>query len=113
MIGFLIRILGNSLALYAAYYIVPGFIIRGGMKEYLIAGVFLGVLNMIVRPVLKMISLPIIILTLGIFILILDALMLWVVDYIFDFVIIQDLWTLILATIIVGMVNWIIRLVFK
>lgn len=113
MIGFLLRIFGNSLALYAAYYIVPGFVVRGGIKEYLMAGALLGILNMAVRPVLKVISLPIIILTLGIFILILDALMLWIVDYIFDFVIIQDLWALILATIIVGIVNWIIHKITK
>lgn len=109
MIGFLIRIVGNALALYAAYLFVPGFVVNGGIKEYLMAGILLGLLNMIVRPVLKMISLPIIILTLGIFILILDALMLWIVDYIFDFVTIQNIWALIWATILVGIVNWFIH----
>jgi len=105
MVGFIIRILGNSLALYVAYLLVPGFILRGGPKEYLMAGLLLGLLNIIVKPVLKVVTLPIIILTLGLFILILDAVMLWAVDYIFDFVIIQGVWALAWATIIVGIVN--------
>ena len=109
MIGFTIRIIGNSVALYLAYLFVPGFVVSGGIKEYLMAGILLGLLNMIVRPVLKVISLPIIILTLGIFILILDALMLWIVDYIFDFITIQNLWALAWATLLVGVVNWFIH----
>ncbi len=105
MIAFTIRILGNSLALYGAFLLIPGFIIRGGIKEYLIAGIFLGVLNAIIRPVLKTITLPIIILTLGIFTLVIDALILWTVDYIFDFVVVQDIWALIWATLIIWIVN--------
>ncbi len=109
MISFLVRILGNSIALYAANMFVPGFVVRGNIKEYLMAGVLLGLLNMIVRPVLKTITLPIIILTLGIFILILDAAMLWVVDYVFDFVQIQTLTALVWATVLVGIINWFIH----
>ena len=105
MIGFTIRILGNSLALYVAFLLVPGFIIKGGIKEYLIAGIFLGLLNAIIRPVLKTITLPIIILTLGLFVFFIDALLLWAVDYIFDYVVIQDVWALIWATVTIWIVN--------
>ena len=108
MIGFLIRIIGNSIALYIANWFVPGFVISGGIKEYLMAGVLLGLLNMMVKPVLKAFTFPIIILTLGIFIFVLNALMLWTVDYIFDFVIIQNLWALAWATLTVSIVNWFI-----
>ena len=108
MIGFLAGILGSSVALYIANWFVPGFVVKGGIKEYLIAGILLGVLNMVVRPVLKTITFPLIILTLGIFILVLNALMLWIVDYIFDFVSIQSLWALAWSTIVVGIVNWLI-----
>lgn len=109
MIGFIIRILGNSVALYVANMFVPGFVVRGNTKEYLMAGVLLGLLNIIIRPVLKTITLPIIILTLGIFILILDAVMLWIVDYVFDFVQIQTLMALVWTTILVGIINWFIH----
>lgn len=108
MIGFIIRILGNSLALYAANWFVPGFVVSGGIKEYLMAGILLGLLNMVVRPILKVVTLPIIILTLGVFIIVLNALIVWIVDYVFYFVIIQGWWPLLWATILIGIVNWFI-----
>ena len=105
MISFIVRILGNSLAIYAATYLVPGFIINGGIKEYLLAGVLLGILNFAIRPILKMISMPLIILTLGLWTIVINALMLWTVDYVFDFVLVQDLTALVWAVIIISIVN--------
>ena len=93
------------MALYVAYYFVPGFIISGGWKEYLLAGALLGLLNLVVKPVLKMISMPIIILTLGLFTLVINGLLLWTVDYIFDFVAIKDITALLYAVLIVTIVN--------
>lgn len=113
MIGFAIRILGNGLALYGASYAIPGFILSGGIKEYALAGVLLGLLNATVRPFLKLVSMPIIILSLGIFSLIISAGMLWLVDYIFDFVKIKDLYSLVLATIVISIVNTIVSSVTK
>jgi len=105
MLNFIIRILGNSLALYVAAYLVPGFLINGGIKEYLLAGILLGILNFFIRPVLKIISMPLIILTLGLWTIVLNALILWMVDYVFDFVLIQNLTALVWATIIIAIVN--------
>jgi len=108
MVGFILRILGNSVALYVASWFVAGFNFSGGLREYTIAGAVFGLLNMIVKPVLKLISMPIIILTLGLFTLVINALLLRLVDYIFDFIIISDIYVLVWATIIVGIVNIII-----
>jgi putative membrane protein len=105
MIGFIIRILGNSLALYVATYLVPGFAINGGIREFVLAGVLLGILNLSIKPVLKVISMPLIILTLGLWTIVINALMLWAVDYVFDFVLVQDLTALVWAVIIVSIVN--------
>ena len=108
MVRFITRILGNTLALYAASWLVAGFSFTGGLKEYAIAGIVLGLLNLIVKPVLKIISLPIIILTLGLFTLVINALILWLVDYIFDFIAISDIVALVWATAVVALVNIII-----
>lgn len=105
MASFIIRILGNSLALYAAYLFVPGFAVIGGWNEFLTAGIILGLLNVIVKPVLKMITMPLIILTLGLFLLVINGLLLWTVDYILDFVSIKDTITLFYAVIVVTIVN--------
>ncbi|MBI4158454.1 MAG: phage holin family protein [Candidatus Yanofskybacteria bacterium] len=108
MIGFLIRILGNSIAIYAAFYFVPGFVVNGGIKEFLLAGVLLGLLNKIVKPPVKLLTMPLIILTLGLFLVVINALMLWLVDYAFDFVIIESITALVWATVIVAIINGII-----
>jgi len=113
MVRFIVRILGNSLALYAAYWIVPGFVFSGGIKEYAMAGAVLGLLNMIVKPVIKFISFPVIILTLGLFTIVINALLLWLVDYIFDFVAISDIVNLVWATIVISIVNMIISAITK
>ncbi|OGN06671.1 MAG: hypothetical protein A2750_02340 [Candidatus Yanofskybacteria bacterium RIFCSPHIGHO2_01_FULL_45_42] len=103
--GFLVRILGNSIAIYAAYFWVPGFVIIGGIKEYLLAGVLLGLLNKIVKPPIKLLTMPLIILTLGLFLVVINALMLWLVDYAFDFVAIESITALVWATVVVAAVN--------
>ena len=113
MISFIIRILGNSLALYTANYLVPGFIVNGSWKEYLLAGIFLGLLNLIVKPVLKAVSMPFIILTLGLFTLVINGLLLWTVDYIFSFVSIKDVATLLYAVIVITIVNLFISITAK
>jgi len=113
MISFIVRILGNSLAIYAATYLVPGFIINGGIKEYLLAGVLLGILNFAIRPILKVISMPLIILTLGLWTIVINALMLWTVDYAFDFVVVQDLTALVWAVIIISIVNLLVSATSK
>src|SRR3989344_5841345 len=105
MIGFIIRILGNSLAIFVAAYMVPGFVINGGVKEYLLAGILLGILNFAIKPILKAVSMPLIILTLWLWTIVINALMLWTVDYVFDFVLVQDLTALVWAVIIISIVN--------
>ena len=108
MIGFLVRILGNSIAIYAAFYFVPGFVIRGGIKEYLLAGILLGLLNKIVKPPIKLLTMPLIILTLGLFLVVINALMLWLVDYAFNFVTIENIIALVWATVVVAIANGVI-----
>ena len=105
MTGFAVRILGNSVALYTANWLVAGFVVNGGLKEYLIAGILLGFLNLLVKPLLKLIATPLIILSLGLFTLIINGLILWIVDYIFNFITIESLMALFWAVIIIGIVN--------
>jgi len=101
MISFIIRILGNAIAVYVAYLLVPGFLITGGITHYLIAGLGLAILNITLRPILKSLSLPIIILTLGLFSLVINALMLWILDHYMVSMAISGIAALVWATIII------------
>ena len=113
MIGYIVRILGNSLAIYAAARFVPGFLIDGGIKEFLYAGITLGLLNSTLKPIIKLVTTPIIIISLGLFIIVINALMIWIVDFVFPFVLIQNLTALLRATLLIGVVNVIIAWFIK
>ncbi len=113
MIRFIIRILGNIVALYAVFRLVEGFVIRGSWEQYLIAGIVLAILNTIVRPVLKVISFPLIMLTLGLFTFVINILMLWLLDYLVSFVSIESIMALVWGTIIISIVNMFFSMIAK
>lgn len=113
MASFIIRILGNTLALYVAVLLVPGFLVTGGVEQYLLAGIVLGILNMTVRPILKLISFPFILLTLGLFTLVINAIILWLVDRVFPSVLIADFTALAWATVVVTVVNLLVSFFAK
>ena len=73
---FLLRLLINAAALWVAIQVVDGIEHRGSWWSLLFVALVFGVLNASIRPLLKLLSLPIIILTLGLFIFVLNALML-------------------------------------
>jgi putative membrane protein len=73
---FLIRLLVNAAALWVATQLVPGVTYVGGPLPFLGVALVFGLINAILRPVLKILTLPIIILTLGIFALVINGLML-------------------------------------
>lgn len=75
---FLIRVLINAVALWAATALVPGIRSEGGWLTLLLVALVFGVLNAFIRPILKLLTCPLIILTLGLFTLVLNAAMLWI-----------------------------------
>ena len=106
MLHILARIIFNALALYAAQFLVPGFAVHGGLKEYALAGAVLGLLNLLVRPVLKFVTFPLIMLTLGLFTFIINAVILWAVAALVPSIIgISGIVSLALATLVVSAVN--------
>jgi putative membrane protein len=74
---FLTRLLVNAAALWVATRIVPGVTYSGGWLPFLGVAVVFGVINAFLRPVAKILTFPLIILTLGIFALVVNGLMLW------------------------------------
>lgn len=81
MRNFLIRLVLNTLALFVLVQIYGGvkFEPNSGVTEYLLAGLILGLVNALVRPVLLVLTLPINVLTLGLFTLVVNGLVLSIV----------------------------------
>ena len=78
---FLVRLLVNAAALWVATRVVSGVTFHGGWLPFLGVACVFGVVNAFIRPVLKVLALPLIILTLGLFALVVNGLMLWLTSY--------------------------------
>lgn len=75
--GFIVRLLVSAAALYVATQLVPGVTYHGGWPAFFGVALVFGVVNAIVRPVAKVLTFPFIIVTLGLFMLVINGLMLW------------------------------------
>jgi putative membrane protein len=74
---FLVRLLVNAAALWVATAVVPGVTYGGGPLPLLAVALVFGIVNATLRPLAKILTFPVIILTLGIFALVINGLMLW------------------------------------
>jgi putative membrane protein len=77
-----LRLFVNAIALYAATRIVPGLTFDGHWTAMTIVAFIFGLVNALVRPVLEVLTCPLIVLTLGLFTFVINALMLWLTVWI-------------------------------
>jgi putative membrane protein len=75
--SFLIRLLVNAAALWVATRVVPGVSYTGDVLPFLGVALMFGVVNAFIRPLTKILTFPLILLTLGLFSLVVNGLMLW------------------------------------
>ena len=101
---FLIRWLVTFIAVAIASGVVPG--INGGWQAIALAALLLGFLNAFVRPVLLLLSLPWIVVTMGIFILVLNALLLKSVSWVVPGFTVDGFWPAFFGGIVVSLVSW-------
>jgi putative membrane protein len=106
MAGFILRALIASLGLWAATEILDGLNIDDAMTLVL-AGLLLGVVNAIVRPFALLLSLPALLFTLGLFLLVVNAAMLGLVALMLRGFHIDGFWTAVGGSLIVSVVSWI------
>lgn len=116
----LIGIILNAAALYAVLQIFPTITYTGGILFFIIGALVMGILNTIVKPVLKLITLPLQIITLGLSLIVLNGVIFWLFDKSIDVLAIEGIAltvptikTYFLAGFIFGIVNWFIHLIFK
>ena len=116
---FLIRLLINAVALYAAVAVVPGISPLPGTTwvSYLGLALIFGLLNALVRPLLKFLTCPLIILTLGLFTLVINTVMFWMTGLIgLNFGIgftVDGFWPAFLGGLIVSLVSVVLTAFFK
>ena len=103
--GFLTRLIVVALGLWLASELVPGIEVHGAWT-LLGAAILLGIVNAVVRPVLVVLTLPFTILTLGLFLLVINAAMLGLVAAMFDGFRIASFWSAVLGSIIISITGW-------
>lgn len=103
--GFLLRVVINAAAIYLAAAIVPGITVAGILPT-LGAGLVLGLVNAVVRPVLLILTLPVTVLTLGLFLFVLNGLCLWLTSALVEGVEIHGFWSAVFGALIVSVVSW-------
>lgn len=81
MLYFLLTWIATAISLLVTAYVVPGFAVNN-FTTALIAAAILGLVNAIVRPILIILTLPFTLLTLGLFLFVINALMLWLVGFV-------------------------------
>ncbi len=112
MAAFIIRWLVTTLAVFAAAHIVPG-VSYGGWGPLIGASLLLGIINALVRPVLLLLSLPFIIVTMGIFILVLNALLFWLVSALVPGFNVSGFWSAFFGAVVVSLVSWAMSSIFR
>ena len=121
--AFLLRAALTGFALWVVTLIVPGISFVGGdttlqrVGIIFVVAVIFGVVNAIIKPIVQIISIPLYILTLGLFHIVINALMLWITSWITEHtthwgLFIDDFWwTAIWAAIVLSIVSWLLSLI--
>jgi putative membrane protein len=105
MVGFLLRAAITALGLWVASEILSGLVFDSTSK-LIVAAIMLGIVNAIVRPLAFILTLPITVLTLGLFLLVLNAGMVALVAWVVPGFTISGFWTAVGAALIVSLVSW-------
>jgi putative membrane protein len=105
----LIRLIINAAALFVAVQLIPGMHFVGGPGKLLLVALVFGLVNAVVRPVLTLLSCPLIVVTLGLFLLVINALMLGLTSWLssrlnlgFQ---VDGFWPALLGGLIIGLVS--------
>lgn len=106
--GFLARVLLNGLAIFAAAWVVPGVHLTG-LVPALVAGLILGLVNALVRPILVILTLPFTLLTLGLFLFVVNTICLALTAALVPGFEISGFLAAFLGALIVTIVSWILN----
>lgn len=110
----LIKLLLNGLAVYAMAALLPDRgIAIGGYVDAVIVAIVLAVLNTFLKPLLVIFTIPITIVTLGLFLLVIDALILWMAGSLLDDFYVGGFWWALLGSLILAVITSVLeRLVY-
>lgn len=105
---FILRFIVNMVAILIISHLFPKMIWVDGFLSALVAAFLLGIVNVIVRPILVFLTFPLTLLTLGLFLLIINGLMLWLVSALVKGFHVSGFWGALFGSIFISLVSWIL-----
>ncbi|QQY08552.1 MAG: phage holin family protein [Candidatus Xiphinematobacter sp.] len=109
---FVIRWIVTTVAIYVASTIVPGIHI-GSLATLVGTSLLLGVVNSFMRPILLLLSTPFVLLTMGTFVFVINALLLSLVAWLLPYFQIEGFWSAFLASFFISLISWMLNLFFR
>jgi len=103
----------NAVAIWVAIELVPGIEHTGSAASLILIALVFGLVNALVRPVLTFLTCPLILLTLGLFILVINALMLALTAWLVPSLSIAGFWPALLGALIISVVSSVISMLIK
>lgn len=104
----IIRVLINAAALWVAARLLDDITLSDEPVTVLIVAAIFGLVNALVRPVVKLLTFPITLVTLGLFLFVINAAMLQLTDWLTDGLTVTGFWTSILGGIVISLVSWLL-----
>jgi len=105
---FIARLIIHMVAILIISYLFPKMIRVDGLMAALVAAFLLGIVNVIIRPILVFLTLPLTVLTLGLFLLVINGLMLWLVAALVKGFHVNGFWGAVFGSILISIVSWIL-----
>ena len=105
---FIFRLIIHIVAILIISYLFPRMIRVDGFLAALAAAFLLGIVNAIIRPVLVLLTLPLTLVTLGLFLLVINGLMLWLVSALVRGFQVSGFWGAVLGSILISIVSWVL-----
>jgi len=109
MVHILLRILLNGLGVFLAAYVVPGIEYTGSPAYLLLVGLVIGLINLLVRPLVTLLSLPALVLTLGLFYLLINGALFYLAAYLLDGLNVDGCLPAVLGGLVLAVFNWLMR----
>ena len=107
-----LKYLGTVAAVYLTVSIVPGITVSGGWVTILLVALAWSVITMVIRPVLRILTLPLTILTVGLFSFVLNALLFWAMTLIVPGFVVAGFVPALLGALVLSILTWLIHKIF-
>ncbi len=109
----IVRLIINAIALWAAAQLVSGVQLTGEVGGILIVALIFGVINAFLGPILKILSLPFILVTLGLFTLVINGLLLWLTASLSSNLSVEGFWAAFWGALVISIVSWFLSAFLK